>query len=184
MIFLELFLSFFLIGMFTIGGGYAMLSIIQHQVVTVHGWVTSQAFTDMVAISQITPGPIGINSATYIGYAVIESTGASQFLCFLGSLTATTAVVLPSFLITLWVCRLYSKFRDNRIFASVLHNLKPVTIGLIAAAAISLMNSETFVDWKSWLLFAGAFVLSMWKKVGPIQIICLGGVAGYLLYGI
>ena len=97
MIFLELFYTFFFIGMFTIGGGYAMLTLIQHQVVTVHGWISAEAFTDIVAISQMTPGPIGINSATYIGYSVIEAMGYSQAACVAGSFLATSAVVLPSF---------------------------------------------------------------------------------------
>ena len=81
MIFAELFYTFFIIGIFTIGGGYAMLSLIQNQVVVQHSWVTAQQFTDMVAISQMTPGPIGINSATYVGYSVIEAIGCSPFLC-------------------------------------------------------------------------------------------------------
>ena len=91
MIFWELFSTFFVIGMFTIGGGYAMLSLIQNEVVTVHGWISDGTFTDIVAISQMTPGPIGINSATYIGYEVLANTGASQPLCVLGSFTATFA---------------------------------------------------------------------------------------------
>ena len=105
MIFIELFITFFVIGMFTIGGGYAMLSLIQNEVVTVHGWISDSTFTDIVAISQMTPGPIGINSATYIGYEVLVNTGASEFLCILGSFTATFAVVLPSFIIVLALCK-------------------------------------------------------------------------------
>ena len=101
MIYLELFYTFFVIGMFTIGGGYAMLSLIQNKVVTVHGWIDEVTFTDIVAISQMTPGPIGINSATYIGYQVLANSGASEFMCILGSFTATFAVVLPSFIIVL-----------------------------------------------------------------------------------
>ena len=105
MIFWELFSTFFVIGMFTIGGGYAMLSLIQNEVVTVHGWISDGTFTDIVAISQMTPGPIGINSATYIGYEVLANTGAPQFMCVLGSFTATFAVVLPSFIIVLGLCK-------------------------------------------------------------------------------
>ena len=107
MIFLELFLTFFLIGMFTIGGGYAMLSLIQNEVVTVNGWITDTTFTDIVAISQMTPGPIGINSATYVGYEVLAQSGASEFMCVLGSFTATFAVVIPSFMIVLMLCKVY-----------------------------------------------------------------------------
>ena len=90
-----------------------MLSLIQTQVVTIHEWIDENTFTDIVAISQMTPGPIGINSATYIGYTVLEESGASQMICILGSFIASIAVVLPSFLIVLAICRLYSKFSDN-----------------------------------------------------------------------
>lgn len=182
MIFVELFLIFFLIGTFTIGGGYAMLTLIENQVVHIHQWITSEQFIDIVAISQMSPGPIGINSATYIGYSVIQEMGLSPFLCFLGSLTATFAVVLPSFLIVLWICILYKKFRNNRRFSIVLYTLRPVTIGMIAAAAIILITPHNFIDIYSWLLFIGAFILAMFFKIGPIQIIIASGIVGYLIY--
>ena len=104
-VFAELFLTFFVIGMFTIGGGYAMLSLIQTQIVSVHGWLDEGTFTDIVAISQMTPGPIGINCATYVGYDVLAHSGAGDLLCVLGSFTATFAVVLPSFIIVLALCK-------------------------------------------------------------------------------
>ena len=104
MIYIELFWTFFVIGMFTIGGGYAMLSLIQSKVVTEHAWIDDSMFTDIIAISQMTPGPIGINSATYIGYEVLAHSGASEFMCVLGAFTATFAVVLPSFIIVLAIC--------------------------------------------------------------------------------
>ena len=182
MIYVELFITFFVIGMFTVGGGYAMLSLIQHQVVVVHQWISAQAFTDIVAISQMTPGPIGINGATYIGYSVVETMGYSPAACVAGSLTASIAVVIPSFLITLFVCKLYEKFKENNTFSTVLHAFKPVAIGLIAAAAILMINPETFIDYKSWILFAAAFVASMWKLVNPIFVIIVGGFVGVFLY--
>ncbi|MCK9626480.1 MAG: chromate transporter [Bacteroidales bacterium] len=182
MIYWELFSTFFIIGMFTIGGGYAMLSLIQNQVVTNHQWIDLQGFTDIIAVSQMTPGPIGINSATYIGYTVIKNLGYSNFWCFMGSLTATFAVVLPSFLIVLWICKLYSKFKNNYTFHTLLSALKPAVVGLIGAAAILLITPENFIDWKSWLLFGLAFIVSMWGKVNPILVILFGGIAGYLLY--
>ena len=120
MIFLQLFYTFFIIGMFTIGGGYAMLSLIQDQVVTVHSWITESEFTDIVAVSQMTPGPIGINSATYVGYTVLQNSGAGELACTLGSFTATLAVVLPSFLIVLWLCRIYTKFSGSNMFHGVM----------------------------------------------------------------
>ncbi len=182
MIFFELFYTFFFIGMFTIGGGYAMLTLIQHQVVTVHGWITAEAFTDIIAISQMTPGPIGINSATYIGYSVIQAMGYGQAACIAGSMLATMAVVLPSFLITYWICRLYVKLRQNPVFSAVLQSFKPMVIGLLAAATIVLITPTTFPDYISWIIFAAAFALTMWAKASPILTIVLAGIAGYLIY--
>ena len=114
-LFLQLFVTFFVIGLFTFGGGYAMLSLIQTQVVTAHAWITESAFTDIVAISQMTPGPIGINCATYVGYNVVTAAGGSHLLGVLGSFTATLAVVLPSFLLVLMMARFYEVMRHNRI---------------------------------------------------------------------
>lgn len=182
MIFIELFMTFFIIGMFTIGGGYAMLSLIQNEVVTVHGWIDDTTFTDIVAISQMTPGPIGINTATYVGYDVLANAGASQFLCVLGSFTATFAVVLPSFIIVLSICKVYDKFRNHPLFQGVMTGLKPATIALIAIAAISLATPENFIDWKSFVICVVAFVLLLTRKVGPFSIIGLGAVAGLILY--
>jgi len=182
MIFFELFYTFFFIGMFTIGGGYAMLTLIQHQVVTVHGWISAEAFTDIIAISQMTPGPIGINSATYIGYSVIQALGYSPILCVAGSTIATTAVVLPSFLITYWICRMYMKLKENPIFAAVLKSFKPLVIGLIGAAAISLITPATFPDYISWIIFAAAFAITMWTRISPMLVILGAGLAGFLIY--
>ncbi len=182
MIFLELFWTFFVIGMFTIGGGYAMLSLIQAQVVTNHGWMDESAFTDIVAISQMTPGPIGINCATYVGYDAVAATGASEFICILGSATATFAVVLPSFIIVLALCKLYTKFADNQIFTGIMSGLKPTVVGLIGAAAVILITPENFPDWKSWALFAAAFLASVTIKLNPILAIVAGGIAGLLIY--
>jgi chromate transporter len=182
MIFLELFSTFFIIGMFTIGGGYAMLSLIQNKVVTVHGWIDDTTFTDIVAISQMTPGPIGINSATYIGYEVLAKTGASEFLCILGSATATFAVVLPSFIIVLAICRVYDKWKDHYMFKGVMSGLKPATLGLIGTAALGLATPENFIDWKSYVLCIAAFIALYFKKLGPFSVIGLGALAGLLIY--
>ena len=182
MIFLELFVTFFLIGMFTIGGGYAMLSLIQNQVVTVHNWISDTTFTDIVAVSQMTPGPIGINSATYVGYEVLANTGAPEFLCVLGSFTATFAVVLPSFIIVLAICKVYEKFKDNYMFKGIMTGLKPATLGLIGTAALSLATPENFIDWKSFVICIVAFIALYFKKVGPFAIIGLGAIVGLLVY--
>lgn len=182
MIFLELFSTFFIIGMFTIGGGYAMLSLIQNEVVTVHGWIDEVTFTDIVAISQMTPGPIGINSATYIGYEVLARTGASEFLCILGSATATFAVVLPSFIIVLAICRVYERWKDHYMFQGIMSGLKPATLGLIGTAALGLATPENFIDWKSYVLCILAFIALYFKKLGPFSIIGIGALAGLIIY--
>ena len=196
LVFAQLFWVFFIIGLFTFGGGYAMLSLIQTQVVTAHSWLTESAFTDIVAISQMTPGPVGINCATYVGYEVVRSCGAGHLVAILGSFTATFAVILPSFIIVLTIVRFYTKFQHNRIFEGVMSWLRPAVVGLIGAAAIILMFSvdwvgakpavsvveENFTDWISWVLFAAATVASLVFKVGPIPIILAGGALGLLIY--
>ena len=182
MIFLELFFTFFMIGMFTIGGGYAMLSLIQNEVVTVHGWITDTTFTDIVAISQMTPGPIGINSATYVGYEVLAQSGASEYMCILGSFTATFAVVIPSFMIVLMLCKVYEKWKEHYMFKGIMAGLKPATLGLIGTAALSLATPENFIDWKSFVICIVAFIALYLKKVGPFTIIGLGALVGLLVY--
>ena len=195
-LFVQLFLTFFVIGMFTFGGGYAMLSLIQAQVVVNHAWISEGTFTDIVAISQMTPGPIGINSATYIGYEVLKNAGAGHLVSVLGSFTATLAVVLPSFIIMLQIVRFYMRHRSSHMMADVMSAMRPAVVGLIAAAAAVLIFSvswsgpkpsftlvrENFVDWKSWLLLLGAFGASVGLKIHPILIIIAGGLLGLLLY--
>ncbi len=174
MIYWQLFISFFKVGLFGFGGGYAMLSLIQSEVVEVHEWVSAAEFTDIVAISQMTPGPIAINSATYIGYTATQSVW--------GSVVATVAVSLPSIIIMLIICRFFLKFRDNKYVGYVMSGLKPAVVGLIAAAAIMLVNTSTFIDYKSIILFAVAFIAALRFKTSPILLIVLAGVAGYILY--
>ena len=182
MIYLELFLTFFLIGMFTIGGGYSMLPLIQNQVVNVHGWIDETTFTDIIAISQMTPGPIGINSATYIGYEVWLESGASEFMSVLGSFTATFAVVLPSFIIVLLLCKVYETWKNHPIFRGVMSGLRPAVIGLIGTAAVTLATPENFIDWKSFVICIVAFIALYFKKIGPFGIIGLGAIVGLLVY--
>ena len=193
---IQLFGTFFLIGTFTIGGGYAMLSVIQGEVVSVHHWISESTFTDIVAISQMPPGPIGINTATYVGYDVLAHATGSHLLGIAGSATATLALVLPSFLLVLLMVRFYTRFRRNPLSEGVRKGLRPVVVGLIGAAAVILMVNttwsqgvpafsvveENFPDWKSWCLLAAAFGASYWGKVSPILVIAAGAVAGLLLY--
>lgn len=181
MIYLQLFLSFLKIGLFGFGGGYAILSLIQHEVLT-YGWMTTEEFTDIVAISQMTPGPIGINSATYTGYTACQTAGMSDWMCVLGSVVATSAIILPSIVIMLIVCRVYLRLKDNRWVEGSLKTLRVAVIGLIAAAALLLMTPENFIDRWSIALFALVFLGTLVLKMHPILLICIAGVAGYLIY--
>jgi len=196
MLLLQLAWTFFVIGAFTIGGGYAMLSLIQNQVVVEHPWISESAFTDIVAVSQMTPGPVGINSATYVGYDVLYNATGSALLGVCGSLTATLALMVPSFVIMLLIVRFYLRFKTSRLYAGTMDWLKPCVVGLIGAAAVILVVragwaggtptlqvvTDNFPDWKSWLLLSGAFAASYWGKVNPIYLILAGAVLGLLLY--
>lgn len=190
MIFLQLFYTFFKIGLFGFGGGYAMLSMIQGEVVTRHGWLSPQEFTDIVAISQMTPGPIGINSATYVGYDAIVGAGYSMAWGVVGSILATLAVVLPSFILMLTISRFFLKYQKHPVVESVFSGLRPAVVGLLASAALVLMNVENFgsptEDTRSFLIscliFVVAFVGTRRYKVNPILMIVLCGAAGVLLY--
>ena len=159
-----------------------MLSLIQSDVVDRYQWISLQEFTDIVAISQMTPGPIGINSATYIGYTAIHNAGYSPAISILGSVLTTVAVCLPSFLLVLAISYAFAKFRNNKYVAAAFYGLSPATVGLIAAAALLLMNSENFIDYKSFLIFGAAFILTWKFKLHPILMIFLAGFAGILLY--
>ncbi len=173
MTYLYLFLSFFKIGLFGFGGGYAILSLIQQEIEH-YGWMNSQEFIDMVAISQMTPGPIGINAATYVGYTVTGSVW--------GSVLTTFAIVLPSLIIMLSLCTIYFKVKDNVYVAASLKGLRYIVIGLIASAALILMTGETFIDAWSYVLFAAVFLLTLFTRVNPILLIVLSGIAGFMLY--
>jgi chromate transporter len=190
MLFLQLFYTFFKIGLFGFGGGYAMLSMIQGEVVTRHGWISAQEFTDIVAISQMTPGPIGINSATFVGYSTLIDAGYTPAMAVLGSATATFAVILPSFILMLIISRYFLKFQKHPVVMAVFSGLRPAVVGLLAAATLLLMNSENFSsptnDMRSFiiscLIFLVVFIATRRFKISPILMIVLSGVAGLLLY--
>ena len=182
MLYLELFLTFFQIGLFGFGGGYAMLSMIQGEVVTSHGWLSSAEFTDIVAISQMTPGPIGINSATYVGYTAAINAGYSHAWGILGSVIATFAVVLPSFIIVLLLAKVYSRWKEHPIFRGVMSGLRPAVLGLIGTAALGLATPENFIDWKSFVICIAAFIALYLKKLGPFSVLGIGALVGLLIY--
>lgn len=144
MIFVELFFTFLKIGLFTFGGGYGMVALIQDEVVLRHGWISVAEFTDILAVSQMTPGPIGINTATYAGYMAVLHAGYASWQAVLGSLIASFAVVLLPAALMLVVLRFLLRHRENRDVQHVLSALSVVVIGLIAAAALSLVGVESF----------------------------------------
>ena len=188
MIFLQLFYTFFKIGLFGFGGGYAMISMIQGEVVTRHERLRSNEFTDIIAISQMTPGPIGINSATYVGYSAVVNAGYSHAVGILGSTIATVSVVLPSFILMVLISKFFLKYQKHPIIASVFEGLRPGVVGLLAAAALVLMNGENFgtYNWQiltSIILFAGTFIASYRYKVNPILLIVICGIIGYVTFG-
>lgn len=175
----RLFVSYLKIGFFGFGGGYAMLSLIHSEVVVRNQWLTNGEFSDIVAISQMTPGPIAINSATYIGYEVAG---------FWGSVVATVAVCLPALTIMMLITRFFLRLRDNRYVRGVVMGMRPVVVGMIASAALLLIfphaeDGRSFIDGWSWVIFVGVMVASV-KKVNPILLIVLSAVAGVVIYGI
>lgn len=187
MIFWQLFVSYLKIGFFGFGGGYAMLSLIQNEVVVQHQWMTGSEFADIVAISQITPGPIAINSATYVGYTVGLQAGGVGY-GILGSLIATFAVCLPALTLMLLITRYFLRLRHNPLIEGAMRGMRPVVIGMIAAAALLLIfphstdsGEQNFIDLWSWLLFGGVLI-GQWKKINPILLIVLSAVAGMVIY--
>ena len=189
MIFLQLFYTFFIIGLFGFGGGYGMLSLIQTETVIRHHWLSSAEFTNIVAISQMTPGPIGINSATYCGYTAVHNAGFTGGMAVLGSVTATVALVLPSLILMLLISKMFLKYMKTPLVQSVFMGLRPVVVGLLAAATLLLCNAENFSSpninlWQfciSLALFIATFVGTMWLKINPIRMSCYAADAGLLL---
>lgn len=189
MIFLQLFITFFQIGLFGFGGGYGMLSLIQGEVVHHWHWMSTAEFTDIVAISQMTPGPIGINSATYCGYTAVHNAGMSEGMAMLGSATATFALVLPSLILMLLIAKLFIKYMHTPLVQSVFAGLRPAVVGLLAAATLLLCTPENFSTpkenaWQFWVsifLFVATFVGTKVFKINPIKMILMAGFAGLLL---
>ena len=189
MIYLELFYTFFIIGLFGFGGGYGMLSLIQTETVLRHHWLSSAEFTNIVAVSQMTPGPIGIHSATYCGYTAVHNAGFSGGMAVLGSITATFAIILPSLILMILISKMFLKYMNTPVVQSVFAGLRPVVVGLLAAATLLLCNSENFSAptvnvWQffiSLFLFAATFIGTMWMKINPIRMICYAAFAGLVL---
>lgn len=192
MIFLQLFLVFSKIGIVGFGGGYAMLSLIQDDVVNKHGWLSSAEFTDIVAVSQMTPGPLGINMATYVGYTSVVNAGYPTGLAMLGSLLATLSILWLPFILMIVVSRFLLKHKESPIIKSIFAGLRPTIVGLVAAAALVLMNAENFGAPRrallqfvvSLILFALAFISVYRFKVSPLKILALAGIFGMVFYSV
>ena len=190
MIFVKLFITFFKIGLFGFGGGYGMLSLIQHETVEHWHWLSSSEFTDIVAISQMTPGPIGINSATYCGYTAIHNAGYSHVMAVMGSATATFALVLPSLILMILISKMFMRYMHTRIVTSIFEGLRPAVVGLLAAATLLLCTRENFSTphedlWQfciSCFLFAASFYGVMVIKINPIRMILYCAAAGLILF--
>lgn len=177
MIYLQLFISYLKIGFFGFGGGYAMLSLIHNEIVLQNQWLTNEEFTNIVAISQMTPGPIAINSATYVGYTVAG---------FWGSVVATLSVCLPALTLMIIITRFFMRLKENTYMKSVITFMRPVVMGMILSGAMLLLmpsadGGSSFIDGWSWALFGIALIASL-KKVNPIMLIVLSAVAGIAIY--
>lgn len=189
MLFLKLFFVFFQIGLFGFGGGYGMLSLIQSLLVQQQAWLTLPEFTNIVAVSQMTPGPIGINAATYCGYTAVRNAGMGEWMGVLGSATATFALVLPSFIIMVLVCRVLMRYMSTSTVQSVMAGLRPAIVGLVAAAALLLMTPENFSapsvnPWQFWIsvyIFVATFIGTRVLRINPIRMICWSAFAGLML---
>lgn len=188
MIFLRLAWSYLKIGLFGFGGGYAMLSLIEREIVG-NGWITSQMFTDIVAISQMTPGPIGINSATYIGYVAPTATEAfaSPAWGILGAVLCTLVVVIPSALMVIYASHFISRHKDSVIIKGIFAGLRPVTVGLIASAALLLMNEANFGTVERDVIISvgicvASFCLVYFARLHPIIVILIAGLTGLILF--
>ena len=169
---LKLFISFLKIGAFSFGGGYAMLPLIKKEIIEVHGWLTITEFIDILAVVEMTPGPIAVNSATFLGYKV----GG-----VLGSIVATTAVVLPSFIIILTIAHFLSKFRDSPYVDWAFRGIRPVILGLVTSASITVAV-DAFAGIKSIIIGLVIFYLITFKKLHPIWGIILAGISGVILF--
>ena len=173
MMYLNLFFVFFKVGLFSFGGGYAILPLMQHEVVDVNKWISFKEFMDIVAVSQITPGPISINLATHVGYRI----GGT-----LGSTIATTSVILPSIIIISLIVIFLKRFSKLPAVQRIFKSLRITIVGLILAAGIALFVKENFIDYKSYIIFASVLIGGLVFKIGSITLIILSGVAGAILY--
>lgn len=181
----ELLITFFKIGIFTFGGGYAMIPLITEEVIA-KNWMDTAQLIDFIAISESTPGPFAVNIATFIGF--------NQY-GILGSLFATLGVVLPSYIIIIFIAKAFHRFATNKYVVGFLKGVKPVVVGVIFSVAITFLLKSIFAvsifdlldiefKWSSLLIFAVVFIMTrIWKKIHPIYIVLVSGLMGLIIYG-
>ncbi len=169
---LNIFLTFFKIGAFSFGGGYAMIPFIEKEMVKTHGWITTKEFIDVLAISQMTPGPIAVNSSTFVGYKIAG---------VLGSISGTIGVILTSFTLMTILANYISKVKDSQALKSVFLGIRPAVLGLILSAAYSVSH-EAITDFKGVIISAAVLIAILKLKIHPILTIILSGIVGYIVY--
>ncbi len=190
LLFLKIFYVFTKIGTFNFGGGYAMLSLIHNEVVVKNQWMTNAEFTDMVAISQSTPGPIGINAATYAGYTAVLHQGYPEWAAMIGSVLASLSIIWLPFILMICISHYLITHKDSKIVKDVFAALRPAIIGLIGSAALLLMNKDNFnspmAEPALWVLnvvvFGLAFYCTRYLKTNPILILLVSGILGLIVY--
>jgi len=170
---LKLFLTFFKIGLFTVGGGYAMIPFVRKEAVEIHGWISEQMFSEIIALDTVTPGPIAVNMATFVGYKVNGIPGA---------IIATMGVVLPSLILVTLIAAVFYMFKENRIVQAIIKGLKPAVIALIAVAIVHLLQAKAVFDIKSAVIAVVVFVGVLVFKIHPLWLVSLSALAGYILY--
>ncbi len=190
MIFLKIFIIFTKIGTFNFGGGYAMLSLIHNEIVVKNQWLSNAEFTDIVAVSQSTPGPIGINAATYAGYTAVLNAGYPQWAAILGSVLASLSIIWLPFIIMIMISRYLIGHKNSPVVKSVFSGLRPAIVGLIGAAAFLLMTKDNFGSMTddpvyfgiSVAIFVLSFIFTRYKKTNPILIMLICGILGLVIY--
>ena len=173
MILLKLFGSFFKIGLFTVGGGYAMISFVEKEAVEINKWITKKDFLEIVALDTVTPGPIAVNLATFVGYKVHG---------VLGAIIATVGVVLPSLILVTIIAAFFYAFRTNKIVQAILKGLKPAVIALIAVSIFSLLQGKAIFDIKGIIIALVVFIGVVIFKIHPMWLVVMAGITGLALY--
>jgi chromate transporter len=169
---LKLFITFFKIGLFSFGGGYTMIPLMEKEVVRINQWLTLPQMVDVIAVAEMTPGPIAVNMATYVGY---KTAG------FGGAFSATFGVILPSFVIVLMIARTYSKYKKWATFQRVLKGIRPMIVALVGSAAF-VISKTAIVDGKTLAVGLFSLALIFFTRISPILVILLAGICGMLLF--